>query len=326
MPRILLVKTSSMGDVVHNLPLVSDIARHVPGAQMDWVVEEAFADIPAMHPAIGHVIPVAVRRWRRAAFAPRTWREVRRFLGALRARRYDVVLDSQGLLKSAAIAALAYGPVHGHDWRSARETLAALFYSKRYPVARGAHAVTRNRALAAAVFGYASAADPPDYGIHAPAGSPAPLPSSYVVFLHATSRDSKLWPEPHWLDLGAQLARENLAAVLPWGSAPELERAQRLAAKLPGAVVLPRLGLAALAQALQGARAVIGVDTGLVHLATALARPTVALYTDTDPALTGVAPSDPALAINLGNKGVIPPVADVMTSLGRIRALPAVRA
>lgn len=312
-----------MGDVVHNLPMVSDIAHHVPDARIDWVVEESFADLPALHPAIRTIIPVALRRWRRSLLRRRTWQELSRFVRTLRTRQYDVVLDSQGLVKSSLIAATARGPAHGYDRHCAREPLASFFYQHTHFVPRGAHAVVRNRALGAAVFGYTSPDDPPDYGIRARAQSVATLPHNYVVFLHATSRDSKLWPEPLWIELGADLSQAGLAVILPWGSDKERARAERLARQIHGSIILPRLGLAALAAILEGAQAVVGVDTGLVHLAAALRRPTVAIYTDTDPALTGVAPSDPALAVNLGNAGAIPSAAEVLQSLGQMRVLPA---
>ena len=306
MPRLLLVKTSSLGDVVHNLPVLADIRAYYPDMRFDWVVEESFAEIPALHPAVSTVIPVALRRWRKSPLAGATWREIAAFRQRLQQQRYDLVLDTQGLLKSALIARCAVGVRHGQDRASAREPLAAMFYHHPHSVPRGQHAVLRNRQLAALALGYPLPQSPPDYGIRAPQlASPLALPDRYLVGLHATSRDSKLWPEAHWVALGLQLAGQGYALLLPWGSERERQRAQAIAAQVPQAVVLPRLRLAELAAVLAGARAAVGVDTGLVHLAAALGVPTVAIYTDTAPLLTGVYPGG-SPAANLGGAGQNP--------------------
>jgi len=319
MPRLLLIKTSSLGDVVHNLPILADIRTHYPDMRFDWVVEESFVDIPALHPAVDQVLPVAIRRWRRDLFSAATWREIATFRRQLRASCYDLVLDSQGLLKSALIALLARGEKHGYDRRSIREPVASLFYGHRHAVSRTLHAVTRNRLLAAAALGYPPPSTPPDYGIRAPQQPlPLELPARYVVALHASSRDSKLWPQAHWVELGRTLAAAGSPLVLPWGNARERDRAEAIAAQVPHALVLPRLRLAQLATLLSGAWAVVGVDTGLVHLAAALGVPTVALYTDTDPQRTGVLPGRAQSAINLGGVGQIPSPATVLEALDRL--------
>lgn len=319
MPRLLIVKTSSLGDVIHNLPILADIRAHVPDMQFDWVVEESFAEIPMMHPAITSVIPVAIRRWRHNLLSPNVWREMSDFRKRLRATRYDYVLDTQGLLKSALIASAAKGPTHGQDRHSARESLAALLYRQVHAVPRGQHAVARNRKLAALALGYAGPETPPDYGIRAqPVQLPIPLPSSYVVGLHATSRDEKLWPTENWIALGRQLFSEGLQLLLPWGNEQEFVRAKSIAAEVPHAIVLPRLTLKELASILTGARGVIGVDTGLVHLAVALNVPTVALYIHSDHSLTGAYPADFKLSRNLGGVGQTPEVLSVLAAFNSI--------
>lgn len=324
MPRLLLVKTSSLGDVIHNLPILADIRVHHPDMRFDWVVEESFADIPALHPAVDHVFPVAIRRWRHHLFSAATWREIAAVRQRIRACRYDLVLDSQGLLKSALIALQARGERHGYDSRSIREPLAALFYTHRHTVSRALHAVTRNRLLAAAALGYPPPQTAPDYGIRPPRQPlPLELPPCYAVALHASSRDSKLWPQTHWVELGRTLAAAGVPLVLPWGNERERERAQAIAAQVPHALVLPRLRLAQLATLLAGAWAVVGVDTGLVHLAAALDVPTVALYTDTDPQRTGVFPGRAQSAINLGGVGQVPAPAAVLEALERLDRPPA---
>ncbi len=319
MARILLIKTSSLGDVVHNLPVASDIAARVPGAILDWVAEEAFADIPALHPRVSSVLPVATRRWRRTLGRAATWREMRRFRRRLQSHTYDVVLDTQGLVKSAVIARLAHGVRCGQDQASAREPLAARFYDRAYPVARGRHAVVRNRELAALAFGYAMPTTPPDYGLALPAEPlPPELPRAYVVCLHGTSRASKLWPQAHWVALADALLQKGLTPLLPWGDNAERARAEAIHAACPGVQVLSRASLRSLALVLGHARAVVGVDTGLLHLAGALERPVVGLYTGSDPLLTGVYPHDPACAVNLGGIGQVPTVEEVLGAFSRV--------
>jgi heptosyltransferase-1 len=306
MRTILFVKTSSLGDVVHNCPAVSDAARAFPDAAIDWIVEEPFAGIAAMHRAVRRVIPVALRRWRGALWKPSTWSEIGAWRKELRGERYDAVLDTQSLLKSALISTLALGRRHGMDRASARESLAAAFYDVRHPVPRGMHAVERNRLLASSALGY-SAQNPPEYGLRIPAGEK----SGYVVLLTMTSRADKLWPEERWIELGHALGAP---AILPWGSEAERARAQRIAGKI-GATVLPKsLELGELAKLFVKARGVVGLDTGLTHLAVALGVRTVGIYCGSDPALTGLygAPH----ARNAGAPGRPPRVEEVLQRLG----------
>jgi heptosyltransferase-1 len=307
--RILLIKTSSLGDVIHNLPVASDLRRQYPSATIDWVVEEGFAQIPALHPAIAEVIPVALRRWRRSLFSAGTRGQAAEFRRRLGARDYDLIIDTQGLLKSALIARLARGRRCGYNRVSAREPLAARLYDARFGVPRKLHAVERNRQLAAAAAGY-EVATSPDYGIAVP---PAPRSGrGHAVLLTATSRADKLWPEEDWVALGKHLHEAGLSCRLPGGNDAERERAARIAATIPGARGLPPMDLRALAAELAAARLVVGVDTGLVHLAAALGRPTLALFRASDPELTGVMAATPA--INLGRRGTAPSVGEVLAA------------
>ena len=311
--RILIVKTSSLGDVIHNLPVIADIRQHFPDAIIDWCVEESFAAIPRLHAGVADVLPVAIRRWRKCLFCRQTWREIAVLRARLRTHRYDLVIDTQGLVKSALVVSQAPGIRCGYDAASARELLATLFYERRFAVPTTAHAVVRNRQLVGAVLGYVPA-QAPDYGIVVDPVNFAWLPPApYVVFLTATSLDDKLWPEKHWLELGRALHEQGCAAVLPAGSPPERERAARLAASIPGAVAAPALTIPQLAALLAGARSAVGVDTGLTHLAVALKVPTVALYTATDPGLTGVYGT--AFHCNLGGKGQVPSAGQVLERL-----------
>ena len=310
MRSILLVKTSSLGDVVHNLPVVSDIHARFPQARIDWVVEEGFADIPRLHPAVGRVIPVAVRRWRRALLSAATWRELRGFREAVHEESYDLVLDTQGLIKSALLARQAQGKRAGYAAEAAREPFAARFYDATYAIPRNLHAVERNRWLAAAALGYEPNL-PLDYGIAAaPLAAPWLPAAPYCVLLSASSRADKLWPEADWLQLAAALNARGLACVLPGGNVEERARAARLAAGMAQAVAAPPLGIAELAQLLAGAQVVVGVDTGLSHIAAALGRLTLCLFSGSRPELTGVYAGKTAL--NLGDAGAPPSAGQVI--------------
>ena len=311
-----------MGDVVHNLPVVGDLRASLPDCRIDWVVEDAFSAIPRLHPGVDRVIPVSIRRWRKHPFAARTRREFSALRSCLRQTRYDEVIDTQGLLKSALLAWMANGRSHGLDWKSSREPL-RVFYDKVYAVSGSAHAVQRNRSLASKALGYALSATP-EYGISARPESTAPLEAAFpvkdagqfAVLLHATSAARKEWPESHWVRLGETLAARGMISVLPFGNAEERQRSERLAARIPGARVPPALDLDQLATLMSQARIIVGVDTGLTHLAVALGRPTIGLYRATDPAATGLYGS--ALAMNLGGIGMTPSIDEVTDATKRL--------
>jgi lipopolysaccharide heptosyltransferase I len=310
MKKILLVKTSSLGDVVHNLPVATDIRRHFPDARIDWVVEEPYAPLVTLHPAVRRVIPVALRRWRRRLLGGATWKEIGEFRRLSQTETYDAIIDTQGLVKSAFVARAARGRRHGFDAGTAREPLAARFYDVTHHIARTQHAVPRNRLLAAAALGY-RIDDAVDYGIGLRKAEPAAKP--YCVLLHGSSRRDKLWAEAGWIELGRQLAARGLDRVLPWGSEEERLRSERIARELGDASVPPLEPLGRLAALLAGAAAVVGVDTGLTHLAAALGRPVAAIYCGTDPRLTGVC--GVRRAINLGGPGVPPSPEEVLRAL-----------
>lgn len=308
MRRVLLVKTSSLGDVVHNFPVVSDILAAEPHARISWVVEEAYVDLVRLHPGVATIIATAVRRWRRSLFDSASRAELGSFLSNLRSTTYDDIIDTQGLLKSALITRAAIGRRHGLDWKSSREPLRP-FYDRCYSVPWGQHAVVRNRSLGAFALGY-GLSPTVDYGLRCPAGRPSWAPSSdYAVLLHATSASDKLWPEDRWTGLGRQLRDRGLTCVLAWGSRAECARSERLAAAIPDAVVAPRMSLGEAAALLSYAACVFGVDTGLAHLAGALGMPTVGIYCATDPAATGLYGC--ARSVNCGGIGRCPSVNEV---------------
>ncbi|MDX1376584.1 MAG: lipopolysaccharide heptosyltransferase I [Burkholderiales bacterium] len=321
MPRILFIKTSSMGDVVHHCPAVSDAARALPGAEIDWMVEAPFAGVAALHHAVRRVIPVAVRRWRRELWRSTVWSEMAQFHRSVRAGHYDFVVDSQGLLKSALLARIADpsgAHLHGYDRASAREPLAARLYRSRHAVPKALHAVERNRRLTALACGYTLDEAACDYGLSIAGASPVEPHPSYVVLLTMTSRADKLWPEASWIALGRALAERKLRCVLPWGDADERARCRRIAQAIGWAKVPGRMALDELARLFRGTYGIVGVDTGLTHLAAAVEAPTVGIYCATDPSLTGLygAPR----ARNVGGADAAPAVEDVLAALEAARA------
>ncbi|HXF07172.1 MAG TPA: lipopolysaccharide heptosyltransferase I [Candidatus Acidoferrales bacterium] len=282
--RILIVKLSSLGDVVHTLPAVTDAARAIPGLRADWAVEPGFAAIPARHPAVDRVIPLPLRRLRRQPLHRRNWQELLQGHRALRAQPYDLIIDAQGLYKSALISTVGHGDRAGLSRRSAREPLAALGYHHRIEVDPDLHAIERVRRLFAAALGYARPIDPPDYGLRQdPLGDPKQL-----VFLHGTTWPSKHYPDPAWAEVIALAEADGYRVALPWGNAEEKARAAALAHAGKRSEVLPALSLAALMDVIAAAGGLITVDSGLGHLACALGRPVIGIYGATDSRLTGL--------------------------------------
>ena len=311
MADILFIKTSSLGDVIHHMPALTEARKAQPNAHFTWLVEEAFAPLVALHPAVAEVVPVAWRRWRKSLLSPATLGEIAGSLRAIRAPRYDRIVDSQGLLRTAVIARLAHGRRHGYDAASIREPLAALCYDVRHSVSRALHAVERNRILSGLALGYAPQGAP-DFGLEC--ARFAASAERYAVLLHATAEPRKLWPEAHWIALGQALG--NLTLILPWGTADEQARSARIAAALPRARVPDRAPLDKVARLIGGARFVVGVDTGLTHLAAALGVPLVAIFAGSEPGLTGPVGRGPMTV--LGTDGAPPSVGEVADAVARI--------
>lgn len=309
MTRVLLIKTSSLGDVIHCLPAVSDMSRQVPDLTLDWVIEEQLSEIARLHPAVDRAIPVRLRSWRRHLLESGTWTEFGAFRRAITHKRYDRIIDAQGLIRSAMLARLAAGPHCGYDRASVREPPASLFYDRKFPVGVTIHAAERMRRLVAQAMGYAPPADI-DYGLQIDDERPEWLGAGrYLVGLHATARRDKTWAEESWQALAGKADAAGLAIVLPWGSEHERQRSKRIAAASPRAVVPPRLGFREMASLQAGAAAVVGVDTGLTHLASAVGAPVVAIYAASWSEFNGVI--GPAFIANLGGPGTPPDVDDV---------------
>jgi heptosyltransferase I len=309
--QILIVKTSSMGDVVHALPALSDMLAARPQLQVDWLVETPFADIVRLHPGVRRVWPLAWRKWRKKLLDA----EVRKAIGTLRrdlrSVHYDLVLDLQGLLKSALWGRQAKAPMVGYDKASAREPLAAMFYARRAGVSRELQAVERNRRLAAAHLGYAMPDSPADFGLRAPAGT-WHVQGRAAALVPCASRVEKLWPEDRWIAVGKHLRTNGLQPIIVWGNEVEHARAQRIAAGCEGEVP-PFLSVADMAAVLARVEQVVGLDTGFTHIAAAFGRPTVGIYCDHEPGLAGITGSGPVKS--LGGKGQVPSLEEVMRAL-----------
>jgi len=306
--RLLIVKTSSMGDVVHALPVVADVLRHHPGARIDWLVEAPFAAIPQLNAGVACVLPMAWRKWRQNLFDGATWRAMGDLRRNLREPHYDLVLDLQGLLKSALWARQAGDPVAGYDRASLREPMAAWAYQRTASVPRDLHAVQRCRLLAAAHLGYAPPQDAPDFGLRAPASGWAPR-VPYAVLIPNASRPEKLWPERSWVAIGRRLKERGWLPLVLWGRESEQTLAEQIAAGCEGDVP-PFLKVGEMASVLAGAQQIVGLDTGFTHLAAAFGRPTVGIYCDHEPGLAGI--TGPGPVASIGGRGQVPSKNEVL--------------
>ena len=321
--KILLVRVSSLGDVLHNLPMVADILRHHPDARIDWVVEEGYVSLVRLNPHVRKVIPFALRRWKKGLKDKAVRAEVRAFFRDLRAEQYDYVFDTQGLIKTGLVMAAArvrpggqkIGMANGTE-DSGYEGASRIFHTRSIPVALRTHAVQRGREIAAAALGYA-ADTPPDFGLPAPDPAKRPdwMPAAdYAVFFHGTARDAKKWAPANWIALGQALAP--MTILLPWGSPKEKEEAERLAAVLPNARVLPKLSMMDAVELARHAALAVGVDTGLTHIAAAFVRPTVEIYGDS-PRWKTEGNWSPRI-VNLGDTGRPPSSDEVIAAARRL--------
>jgi len=316
--NILIVRVSSLGDVVHNMPMVADIHRHFPAAQIDWVVEEGYTSLVGLNPHVRKIIPIALRRWRKTLFSAATRAEIGAFRRELQAERYDLVFDTQGLLKTSVVMRMARLAPQGRriglanaTEGSGYEPISRIFHDQSIPVGLRTHAVTRARLVAAAALGYQLEGQP-DFALRPPEPARwAWMPEQpYVVFFHGTARAAKQWPQAQWIKLGQALAERGLQILLPWGCAREQEAARQLAAGIPGATVLPALPMMQAVALVQQARLVVGLDTGLTHIAAAYGKPTIELYCDS-PRWKTEGNWSPAI-INLGDLGAPPSEEDVL--------------
>ncbi len=325
--RVLLVQLSAMGDQVQTLPAVSDILARWPGLELHWVVDRRFAEIPRMHPGVRqvHALPLKEAQQGRAG----ALRELLRRVRALRGQTFDLVWDPQSVLKSALVARMARlapgGLRVGYRAQDCGgEPMAARLFDRHYARPPGVHGTLGRRLFAQALFD-TDASGPTRYGLRGVFAGPPPgarqSPSPYAVFAHGASKPDKLWPQDHWRVLGECLLGRGLRLVLPWGSEAERARAEALIAAWPAgeASLAPRGSLTDMAWLLAGARLVVGVDSGFSHLAAALTRPLLMLFTSTGPEL--FSPELSSLSVTLGGYGQVPLASAACdAALGLLRA------
>lgn len=287
--RVLIIKMSSMGDIIHTLPAVTDAAEAISNIRFNWVVEEAFTEIPNWHKQIQQIIPIGLRRWRKNIYRTIQSGELKQFYTQLRAQKYDLVLDAQGSIKSAITACLSRGYRLGMDKHSVRESLAYLAYQQTISVSWQQHAINRLRQLFAEALKYPLPKTKPDYGIikEKLIQTKIELPENYLVCIPNTSCATKLWSNQAWSMLIEKITALGINVFIPWGSEDERKNAVRLSNGNPLTQVLPYLNLNEMAAILLGAKAVVAVDTGLSHLSAALAIPTIVLYGPTNPSFVG---------------------------------------
>jgi heptosyltransferase-1 len=337
-PKILVVKLSSLGDVLHNLPIVWDLRKRITHAQIDWIVEEGYVHLleplktSETFKGIDRIIPVAFRRWRKNLFSIHTWREFFAMRKALQATTYDVLLETQGLLKSALVCALAKKSDHAivaglgnATEHSGYEPMARMFYTESVHVPVKCHAIDRSRWVMCSAFDWPLINrndEPPRFysqafveqlpsllfeGLkRADQGTPVP----YVVCFHSTARAAKRWPNDHWVELGRALSSQGYQVILPWGSESEMKISALIASQIPGAVVPRAFSIEEAYSLVAHAALTVGVDTGLTHLSAVLGRPTVEIYCDsprwkTEGYWSGV-------IANVGDMKEIPSVAEVI--------------
>ncbi|WP_024851618.1 lipopolysaccharide heptosyltransferase I [Hydrogenovibrio kuenenii] len=294
--RVLLVKMSSLGDVFHTFPALTDAMNALPDLKVDWVVEQSFSEIPVWHPAVDKVFPIRLREWRKHPIASR--HEIRHFFQQINETHYDLVLDAQGLLKSVWVAKKVHAPIVGMDWSSVREPLASLFYNKKVSVDKTLHAIERLRILFSKALGYDFSTAPVSYDLNTVDWQKIKLAdeAEYYVFLHGTTWDTKFWPISKWVALASELVQRGRSVVLPWGTEEEQNRSLEIKKQVDSAVqmsgqniVVPKnkLTLNEMARLLKFASGIVSVDTGLSHVAAALDVPMVVLYRVTDPEKIG---------------------------------------
>lgn len=286
MKRVLLIKFTSLGDLIHALPALTDASQALPELKFDWMIDEAFAEVATWHKAIDRIFLTSHRIWRKKIAS--SIKPIFRLIQKVRETEYDLVIDGQGNFKSALMSLFMRGPRAGFDQKSAREWVASFAYQRKYPASRKAHAIDRLRQLFALSLDYPCPTTPPDFGLVQSQFTSLPIQTAerYVVFIHNASWKTKLWPEEYEKKLIKWITQKGYTVYLPWGSVEEKARAHRIAVD-PLAVVLPKLSLSEIGALITGAAACISVDTGLSHLTAALKIPSIILYGSTDSGLIG---------------------------------------
>ncbi len=351
--KILLVKLSSLGDVLHNLPIVWDLRKQYPFAQIDWVVEEGYVSI--LEPlktnqdfkGIDRVIPLAFRRWKKSLKNGEFIRSIQEFITfkkELQQTQYDLIIETQGLIKSAFVTYLAnkspnariIGLANQTEY-SGYEPLARKFYTESIQVPFRCHAVDRSRWLAATAYDQAPpdrAQVPPQFYLSyylrqlTDLSNLSTLPNlskdklgfdmtqPYVLCFHSTARKAKRWANDHWVTIGKDLASRGIQVVLPWGNQDEKAISAQLAKQIPNAIVPGGFSIETAFYLVANATLTIGVDTGLTHLAAIFNRPTIEIYCDSPRWKTEAYWSEKI--INLGDTQAPPTVTEVLEAIQRL--------
>lgn len=321
MKQLLLVKTSSMGDLIHTFPALTDLEKNHPNEyEITWVVEESFADIAKMHPMTKEIIVFGSRRWKKNLFKAETWQEFKQLKNSLKSQKWDLIVDCQGLIKSAVITKIAAQkkqiPTFSYSKESIRDPFAAKFYQHGFTVDKNITAIERNRQLFSKIFNYTPEVLA-DFGIqHWAETSPLTPEQPFAALIHGTSAENKEWPEAKWVEIGNYLFEKGLISILFWGNEREKERAERMASQIPNAIVMPKVSLQEAGLILSKASLIIAVDTGLAHLANTQDRPIIGLFLGSPANYAGVIPTqNNQHAINLGGKGENPEVSEVITAI-----------
>ncbi len=314
--KILVVRLSSLGDIIHTYPMIYDIKKNLPNTTIDWLVDENFVDLVQLNPLVDNTISIPLRKWKKDKLSLfsnfRKWRT--------QTTKYDYIIDAQGLIKSAILAKCFNGTIYGLGRNSIREKLACLLYNKCFDTGKQLLAITKNRILASMIFGYNINTVSVNFGLSNLKISDNKITKPYVIFFHATSKESKKYPKNDWAKLATYLINNhNISIILPFGS--EQEKIESLAINnliSSNKVYVPEntFDYTKLTEIITNAEFVFGVDTGLIHLANALNKKLIAIYVDTNPEMTGIFESN--IAKNIGSKNVIPTVNEISTAFESI--------
>lgn len=316
MKRILVVKVTSLGDIVQAQPVVWDLRRAFPEARIDWAADEAFAEVVHWNPGVDRVLCAPLRRFKKARNLD-DLRAIAASIRMLRSERYDLVLDIHGVYKSAIIAFIARSRRrYGYCRENLGEAGAAFAYTDRFDRRLASNAWYAMRRSVSDALGY-TIDERPHFGLKLPpALSVIGEPARRAMLFHATSTDVKKWPAGHWIGVAQALTARGLQVVLPWGSEREHDEACRIAAGVPQARVLPKLTVTECAQLIDASELVVGMDTGFVHLAYALGKPTVMIFTATSRFHFGI--DIPGRATSVGDEGRPPAVRDVLAAIDSV--------
>ncbi|SAL17572.1 lipopolysaccharide heptosyltransferase I [Caballeronia telluris] len=322
MKRILVVKVTSLGDVIQAQAVVGDLHRAFPGVQIDWAVDDAFADIPRWNPGVARVLCAPLRRFKKMRSLS-DLSAIASSISDLRREKYDAVLDLHGVYKSAIISFLTRSKRRfGYSRVNLGERGAAFAYTHRFAPRHDANAWDGMRRALSETFGYAIEPVPPTvFSIPKPKAAPdAAKDTPFALLFHATSKEEKKWPAANWIAVGRSLVERGITPLLPWGSDAERREGEAIAEGVPGARVLPKLTIEEMAQHIDLAALVVGTDTGLVHLATALRKPTVMIFTATSRPHFGV--QIPGVCVSIGDEGRAPTVDEVLDAIASVERRP----